>query len=670
MKKYLTKTLALLVALATMLATTVCTAFAAEPTIIDYTQKASLTVHKYSEDSFRDSTQYLTQKEMQDYINAQGNLLTPLADVTFRYLKVGDVKQYTKNVIVNGKTTNVVKIGYSINDALVALLGLTDSDIDMNVNGVNYYDVSDLDRALNKVSATKVEQYIQDQPAHVDMAATDANGVAKATGLDLGLYLLVEYSYLANTVGNEQHGHSVPSLVPLPVTDHTADGTYSWCYDVNVYPKNIIEDITVDKVIVGNDNNETKEWDTEINATVEYLIRADVPHAIGKLQTYTVNDTLSDGLDYDTDSYTVYAVASDGTRTALTANNQFNFTNPNSHKMTWAFKGTTLADAEGWAKYDSIEIRYTATPNKNAIVGKDGNPNYCNLIVSHTTNTDTTEGDREKTDTYVPTEMPKVFTYAVDLTKYGDSDSQNALQGVTYELQDKDGNVIKVSEQTAGTAGKYYFDPANGAATLTTDADGKLYIKGFEAGTYYLKETATNNGYSLLADKIQIVIDSNENTYTMDNAGTYARAKSAQRFYTDTTFSDTTGSTGIIAGTDTVQNDYNWFVLPSISADQPASIVPDDTFVHFNTSNLHWADGSAVQMFKQNKLTWNCNFIMGTDRTATDSGVIAIVVNDQQIFELPHTGGIGKYVAVGTGFAALAAAAAFIVIERKRKSVG
>lgn len=655
-------------AFALILALTLCLASfasAVEPTIIDDSRKGSLTVHKYAEDDFYDSTEYLTQAEMEDYIAGLGDTVTPLADVTFRYLKVGDVKQYTKNVVDQntGAVTNVIKIGYSLEDELVVLMGLTENDIDMTVEGVNYYSVSTLDRALNTVSATKIERYINSQAGYVDMAPTNEQGISTATDMDLGLYLLVEYSYQGNTVGNEQHGHSVPCLVPLPLTDNSDDGAYSWLYDVNVYPKNIVEDITIDKVIVGNNYNETKEWDTEINSTVEYLIRADVLHAIGKLQTYTINDTLSNGIDYNTGSYSVYGVASNGVRSLLTAGNHLTFTNSDSHHMTWAFDTATLCNAEDWALYDSIEIRYTATPNKDAVVGADGNDNYCELLVSHTTNTNTSSNP-EKIDTYVPTELPKVFTYALDLTKYGDSDSTNPLENVTFELQDADGNPIPVSEQVDGVKGAYYFDPM-GTDTLTTDAHGKLYIKGFQADTYYLKETATNNGFSLLADKIEITITSNENTYTTSESGTFAPADTTERYYTDETFADVVGTGSAISGTDTVEDAFNWFLLPPV-LNQPDTLVPDGTYVHFNTNYLHTADGTKVQMYAQNPLSWSANFNMGGRDGDTDTGVVSIVINDQVIFELPHTGGIGKYVMFGGGLAALCAAGIFLLIERRK----
>lgn len=40
-------------------------------------------------------------------------------------------------------------------------------------------------------------------------------------------------------------------------------------------------------------------------------------------------------------------------------------------------------------------------------------------------------------------------------------------------------------------AGNVYTYSEGGNADLTTDRDGRIYIKGLESGTYYLKETKT-----------------------------------------------------------------------------------------------------------------------------------------------------------------------------------
>lgn len=634
-----------------MMAVMIPATVAVEPTVIDTSKKASMVVHKFKEDTFLDATEYQTQAEMANYIASLSGKITPLADVTFRYVNIGDVVQYVKN--------NTVSIGYSVDEQFAKLLDLKPSDVDYTANGEKYYDVSTLDKALNKVSATKVEQYINNNPNHVDMAPTNASGVASAENLDLGLYLLCEYSYLSNTVGNEQHGHSVPALIPLPLTDLGTDGTYRWEYDVNVYPKNIVKDITIDKVILGNNSNETKEWDTQVGSHVQYLIRADVPHAVGKIKTFTINDTLSAGLDYDIGTYIVSGVESNGQRTLLTDPTNFTFTAADTHTLSWAFNPASLADEEGWAKYDSVEIFYTAKLNENAIVGSTGNPNDCSLDVSHTTNTST-----EKIDTYVPTIMPRVFTYALELTKFGNSDGSTPLAGTKWELQNSAEQAINVSELTDGSDGSYYID-ANGTDVLTTASDGKLYLKGLQSGTYYLKELETNNGYSLLSDKIEIIITSNENTYTKDKSGTYAPIDNTKCYYTNDTFED--GGASVIPGTDTVSASHNWFVLPTIPGQ--TNTVPSGTYVNFNTPDVYLENGTKVDMYRQNPLEWNCNYTMGTDRDDNGTGVVTIAVNNQVIFELPHTGGMGRNIIIGAGCLMLIAAAIYVHHERKHKEV-
>ncbi len=59
------------------------------------------------------------------------------------------------------------------------------------------------------------------------------------------------------------------------------------------------------------------------------------------------------------------------------------------------------------------------------------------------------------------------------------------------------------------------------ATTLTSDADGMIYIAGLDADTYYLEETDAPAGYNKLSDVIEVVIDEdgtvngNEDTNTI-----------------------------------------------------------------------------------------------------------------------------------------------------------
>ena len=49
--------------------------------------------------------------------------------------------------------------------------------------------------------------------------------------------------------------------------------------------------------------------------------------------------------------------------------------------------------------------------------------------------TNVSSGDpTDTTETKKPTDLPAVYTYAIDLMKYGDSDTSNPLKDVTFEL--------------------------------------------------------------------------------------------------------------------------------------------------------------------------------------------------------------------------------------------
>jgi len=84
-----------------------------------------------------------------------------------------------------------------------------------------------------------------------------------------------------------------------------------------------------------------------------------------------------------------------------------------------------------------------------------------------------------------------VNTYALDIFKYDQADSEKGLAGAVFELYQKDaeGNVIEASK-----------------VTLTSGEDGKILVDGLDAGTYYLKETKAPEGYVCSSAELEIVI--------------------------------------------------------------------------------------------------------------------------------------------------------------------
>lgn len=136
------------------------------------------------------------------------------------------------------------------------------------------------------------------------------------------------------------------------------------------------------------------------------------------------------------------------------------------------------------------------------MAGQTGNGNNVKLTYNYTNNPQP-DTDVEKE----PETDPKVYTWGIDISKKGEDGS--TLEGVVFNLykDSADGEAMKFS-----AAGNVYTYSEGGNADLTTDRDGRIYIKGLESGTYYLKETKTVQGYVLLKDPVQIVINGDNTT--------------------------------------------------------------------------------------------------------------------------------------------------------------
>ncbi|MFA8439024.1 SpaA isopeptide-forming pilin-related protein [Pueribacillus sp. YX66] len=81
------------------------------------------------------------------------------------------------------------------------------------------------------------------------------------------------------------------------------------------------------------------------------------------------------------------------------------------------------------------------------------------------------------------------FIGTVELTKV-DEDTKEALKGVVFELQDKEGNTLQEN--------------------LTTDENGKITVDGLKPGHYFFKEVQALHGYESLTDKIPFTIEADQ----------------------------------------------------------------------------------------------------------------------------------------------------------------
>ena len=153
---------------------------------------------------------------------------------------------------------------------------------------------------------------------------------------------------------------------------------------------------------------------------------------------------------------------------------------------------------------DTVVVTYSATINSNAVVGTTGNDNETWLKYGN--NGETTHG---KTKTY---------TWSFNIFKYF-TDSNNDMQylaNVEFVLYRKDNTANKTEYAQFNSNNKLtgWTEAENEATKLKTNATSTVAVEGLDAGTYFLKETATPVGFNSLTSDVEVQITSSCNTLT------------------------------------------------------------------------------------------------------------------------------------------------------------
>ena len=239
----------------------------------------------------------------------------------------------------------------------------------------------------------------------------------------------------------------------------------------------------------------TGDWRSENNAkigdTVEYKVEIKVADGA---QTYTVTDTMSKGLTFNSVSLKVAAngttaAASDYTLTPT--ENGFTLVLPESYVSTLT-KGTTII------------VTYNATLNKDAVIDGDGNTNEVKLSYGNQQNT-------------VPSKVT-TKSYQFDLVKV-DGTTNKLLDGAEFELADGETKLSFVKDAN----GNYRVAAAgeDGATTTITVKNGKVNIYGLAGKTYTLTETKAPDGYNKLVTPETVDLTSGSKAYATIENETY-----------------------------------------------------------------------------------------------------------------------------------------------------
>ena len=531
--KKIHRILALLMA-ALMVVGLMTTAFA-EPTI-DTSKKASLSIYKYdittaSAEGAWDTESYVSTGLHDDAV-VDKLAKYAIQGVEFTYLRVADIAM--NNEVVDGQRRVGVLYGFDSSErsnAVLSAIGMTGADAHKTDNGINYFTSDMLNNKLTAAlaaNATNVKNALETAVKNggVAMPETDATGHTSASNMEQGLYLVVETRVPENVTSTCN-----PFFVSLPMT--TIDGT-AWNYDVTVYPKNQTGNPTLDKTVREGKNSTGKNTGSltditdgyehtasaSIGDTVDYQIISTLPTITSKassLSEYTYVDTMSKGIKYNkndvvieffkdagcTDKITTwgedsgkFTVVYDDTANAMT----IKMTEAGLSEINEATSVYTDSVKHGYSDC-AMRITYAATLTADAQMGDKDNPNTVTLTWKRTNTTyyDTLE------------DCCHVYTYGIDILKQF-SDNGGNLRNVKFTLHNDTDDVYVVAEQKDGVYyAKGITTKKSDATTFIPNAQGHIVVKGLEDDSYSLTETATDKGYILLQNAIELVIKTSEN---------------------------------------------------------------------------------------------------------------------------------------------------------------
>lgn len=314
-----------------------------------------------------------------------------------------------------------------------------------------------------------------------------------------GYYLIVDNIDFSN--GDYYHAYNSFLLV-----NDTHQGEY------NVIINHKVVKPTVEKKVYDNFDNQDgtstgdfgSSADHAINEKFQFQLIAKLPagrdegRAYDYYKEYAVlfNDTLSEGITYDKlDSVVInsnghtYDITNDTSKYTITeSQNSFVVKIPD---VKTCAEGLDLNDGA------TITVTYTAHLNDKAYVNTEGgstsNINKVYLTYSNNPKDESSVGQTpESTPVYV-------YTYQLNNTKHQDTKDGLALAGAGFRLYSDeachDEDEIKLKMNDDGTYSRDFSTEGKGVEMISGQ-DGQFNVKDLDAGTYYLKETKTPDGYS------------------------------------------------------------------------------------------------------------------------------------------------------------------------------
>ena len=457
----------------------------------------------------------------------------------FTATKNGDNVAYTLNSAYEGFFKTKVDNGSSLSGEALSEAAYNYVNAQVGTDGSNGAEF-----------AKAILGWILENNATVDAThttATTTDGTTVINNLAYGYYVVYPLGATDTSAapGTGQDYTSVASLVSVTDTNATVNMKSNYpTVDKKIIPTQSGSGITVGAIVDGswegnhqmelddeNDPEDTiaphgaadekKAGDFAIGDTVTYQLTSKVPDMTGyNSYTFKFSDTLSKGLDLK--EVLSVKVGNTTLKAGKTGTNTYALT----YDKTSRVLTVTLNDFYNSYKNhtgETITVVYTATLNKDAVIGM--NPNTNKAVVEYSNNPST-----DKTGTSEPSTVD-AHTFDFTIYKYYLKDQNNkedkiALEKAEFELYkgNTEGTAadeqakVNIVDEGNGVYRQATADEAKAAdftsAKIVSDADGKVLVKGLDAGIYYLRETKAPEGYNKLLSDIKVVIEANYDTTT------------------------------------------------------------------------------------------------------------------------------------------------------------
>lgn len=302
-------------------------------------------------------------------------------------------------------------------------------------------------------------------------------------------------------------------------------------------------------------------------------------------------------------------------------------------------------------------VYYTVTVNSDAslVLGDEGNENDVVLTWSRTS------------DNYYNTleDRNYIYAYSLDLTKEF-SDEEGDMSQVEFKLYNTTDAYYVMAEQSADDPAVWYVTgkttSKEEATTFVPTEEGRIVVYGLEADKYAMTEVATDNGYTLLEDSINIVITPTDREINASVAGVTGMDEAAidaiVQYYHDGIY-DENGDL-VTASKDYIkETDGN---RPAIEDANGRTIGKTDMYVGEIKPATATVDEVSADM-KEHTYTEG----EGTEqKTSANATVVLNVVNNKN-FLLPQTGGYGTILFTLAGCAAAIGGVVLVTKKSKKK---